>query len=251
MNIFRTSAFRAFALSLALPLSLFLLAGCDVESADSTTAVASDNSGTIYNFAGLYVNPNNGSSTNGLIPLVFPPGKQSGTALTWLRLLQYGTTLEAYDNAGLTWSGSISALQSGTATFSLVGRTTAGAAVEIAGTLVYADQNSTMDAAWIEPAFSGSIMAKATVSPATTNSPVNGDVSLTVNDSTVSLNDTVTFTASGGTGSYSWPSSVSYGTFSGSGSSASYTRTSGSSGNSVTVTVTSGGDSDSVTLTFN
>lgn len=247
MNIFRLPAFRAFALASALPLAALLAAGCDVESTDSTASVASDNDGTIYNYSGLYAH----SSTNGLLPLVFPTNKQSGVALTWLRLLQYGSVLEAYDNAGLTWSGSISAIQSGTASFSLQGQTTAGLPVEIAGTLVYADQNSTMDAAWIEPSFSGNLYARATVAPSATNNPSSDDVELSADDTTVSSNQTVNLTASGGDGTYDWPASVSYGTFSGSGSSATYTRTSGTSGNFVLITVESGGDSDSVTLYFN
>ena len=252
MNIFRTAAFRIPALALALPLAALVFAGCDVGSTDSTAAVVSDDDGTIYNFAGFYMHPDT-DGTN-IVPLVYPyldaGNRPSGELITSLRLLQYGSVLEAYDSAGQTWSGSISALQSGTATFSLQGKTTAGQAVEIAGTMIYADQNSVMDASWIEPAYYGTLRAKARVAPSATNSP-SADLSLTVDDSTVSSNQTVNFTASGGTGSYSWPSSVSYGTFNGSGSSASYTRTSGTSGNAVTVTVTSGSDSASVILTFN
>ena len=252
MNIFRTAAFRIPALALALPLAALVFAGCDVGSTDSTAAVVSDDDGTIYNFAGFYMHPDT-DGTN-IVPLVYPyldaGNRPSGELITSLRLLQYGSVLEAYDSAGQTWSGSISALQSGTATFSLQGQTTAGQAVEIAGTMIYADQNSVMDASWIEPAYYGTLRAKARVAPSATNSP-SADLSLTVDDSTVASNQTVNFTASGGTGSYSWPSSVSYGTFSGSGSSASYTRTSGTSGNAVTVTVTSGSDSASVILTFN
>ena len=183
MNIFRTAAFRIPALALALPLAALVFAGCDVGSVDSTSAVATDNSGTptIYNYAGLYARVD----TNGTLrPLVFPEGQQSGTPLTWLRLFQYGTALEAYDNAGLTWSGNISAIRSGVANFTLSGRTTAGIAVEIAGTIdASSDSDSTsafMDAAWIEPSFSGNIMAYASVSPATTNvAPTNSPTNAT------------------------------------------------------------------------
>jgi hypothetical protein len=246
MNTFQTALRRAILPALALPLLALGLAACDVESVDSTTANVADNDGTIYNFAGLYAN----STTNGLAPLVFPTNKQSGVPLTWLRLLQYGSVIEAYDNAGMTWAGSISTIEGGTANFSLRGRTTAGLSTEIAGTLVYADQQSVMDAAWIEPAFSGNLYAIATVAPSTTNSP-SGNLELAVDDSTVSSNQTVNLTASGGSGAYTWPSSVSYGTFSGSGSSATYTRTSGTSGEFVIITVSSGSESDSVSLFFN
>ena len=249
MNVFRTSAFRALALGLALPLAALVGAGCDVGATDSTAAVLSDNSGTIYNFAWLYMNPNN--STNGILPLVYPheTGRRpSGEFITSLRLLQYGSVLEAYDSAGLTWSGGISALQSGTATFSLRGRTTTGISVEIAGTLIYADQHSTMDATWIEPTFYGNLYAQATVAPSTTNNPVNGDVTLVSDTYSVASNGVAHLTASGGS-SYTW-SGVSFGTLTSSGGSATYTRTSGTSANSETISVTSGSDSDSVTIEF-
>ncbi len=168
------------ALTAFFVLGGLFLAACDVDSVDSTTAVLSDDAGTTYNFAGLYAR----ADTNGVQqPLVFPLDRQSGRTLTWLRLLQAGSRIEAYDNAGMTWAGSISTIESGTANFSLRGRTTAGLSVEIAGALRYADQSSTMDAAWIEPAFSGSIFATATVSPSTTNtpSPTNTPTNVTFN----------------------------------------------------------------------
>ena len=65
MNIFRTLPARALILAGAVPLAVLFAAGCDIESTDSTAAVVSDNSGTIYSFAGLYMNPNNSTSTNG------------------------------------------------------------------------------------------------------------------------------------------------------------------------------------------
>ena len=255
MNNFRTSAFRAFALALALPATALVLAGCDVGSTDSTTAVPSDDEGKIYNYSGLYMSiSNENGSTNGFGTLVFPAQRQSGVKLIWLRLLQYGSVLEAYDNAGLTWSGDISVQNGEVASFSLQGRTTAGSSVEIFGTLDYDDTSrlSTMDAAWIEPSFAGSIFAQATVSPVVTNSPSptnnTGDVTLTATSYNASSNEVITLTASGGS-TYTW-SSVTYGTLVPSGSIAAYTRTSGTATNHETITVSSDGDSDSVTIEF-
>lgn len=209
MNPFRTAAFRVLAIGLALPLAALLwTAGCDVDSVDSTTAVVSDNEGNVYNYSGLYMSASNANgSTNGYASLVFPAGRQSGAALTWLRLLQYGSVLEGYDNVGLVWNGSISVQNGEIAAFSLSGRTTAGAAVEIAGTLTYASQLSTMDATWVEPSFSGSIFAQATVSPVVTSKPPS---KLTLSPSSASLstnNTTQEFTVSGGTEPYSWSAS--------------------------------------------
>ena len=249
MNHSPSSLFRLGAALALFLLTAVFLAACDVDSVDSTSAVLSDNSGTIYDFSGLYARVD----TNGLqAPLVYPLNRQSGRAITWLRLLQYGSSLEAYDSAGQTWEGSISTIQSGTASFALRGRTSVGSSVEVAGSLVYADQNSTLDATWIENGFSGSLFATATVSPATTNNP-GGTVNLSASSSTISSNATVTLTASGSS-SYAWSlSSSAYGSLAHYNSYAtnSYTRTAGSSGNSVTITATSGDSSDSVTLTFN
>lgn len=227
MNIFRTAVSRALVAALALPLST-LLAGCDVGSADSTAAVLSDNAGTIYNFSGLYMHPDiDRNSTNDPPALVYPNSegrRPSGEILTFLRLLQYGSVLEAYDSAGLTWYGSISSLQGGTATFRLSGRTTVGQSVEIAGTMAYASQQSTMDATWIEPSYYGNLSAKATVAPANTNSPVAG---LTITPTSATLSSTFTtqeFTARGGSGTYTWTHNNSCGKLSATtGSSITYT----------------------------
>jgi hypothetical protein len=241
MNIFRTVAFRALAFSLALPL-FALLIGCDVDSVDSTASVISDNDGTIYNFSGLYLN----NSTNGLLPLVFPTNGPSGKPITSLRLLQYGSVLEAFDSANQTWSGSISALQGGSATFGLSGHTTAGQAVEVAGTMTYSAQESTMNASWIEPTYFGTLYAKASVPPAATNSSSSVSIDPSSAILTTSL-PTRTFSATGGDGTYSWTHTGTCGTLSGtSGSSIIYTRT--SIGSDI-LTVTSSGNHDSAAIT--
>ena len=249
MSIFRIPAFRALALPMALPLFALLLAACDVDSVDSTTAVLSDNEGTIYNYSGLYMSDSNEEgSTNGYVPLVFPAGQQSGETLTWIRLLQYGSALEGYDSENQVWEGNVSVQNGAIASFSLRGRTTAGASVDVLGTLSYADQKSTMDATWIEPTFSGSIFATATVSPAITNAPAT---ELVLSPTSASLNTnspTRTFTVSGGTEPYAWTSSG------GSLSSSSGSEVVYDSENvegSVTITVTdAGGQTATATATY-
>ena len=248
MNIFRIAALRTLAVALTLPLLALAVAGCDIESVDSTTAVPSDNAGTIYNFSGLYMSPDTG--TNGVMPLVYPfegNSHPSGALITFLRLLQYGSVLEAYDSAGKTWAGSISGIAGSTASFSLTGSTTAGQPVEIAGTMNYVSQKSTMDATWIEPGYFGSIFAEATVSPATTNTPVS-DLSISPTSATLSTNvPTQTFTVSGGNGNYTWSHTGSCGTLSDdSGSSIIYARI--SAGSDV-VTVSDGDDAASASVT--
>ena len=253
MNIVQNPFFRA----LLLPVLALGLAACDMNSVDSTSAVVSTTDGTVYNFSGLYMNSGNDSSTNGALPLVYPneSGNQpSGQAITSLRLLQYGNVLEAYDSANQTWSGKISTVQKvdskGTANFSLQGRTTAGISVEVAGTMVYEDQQSTMDATWIEPAYYGNLNAQATVSPANTNTPI-AELSLTADPASLSTGNTSQLTASGCSSTYTWKCDKIYGTFSSSGSKGYYTRTSGTSTNSETITVYCGSDNKSVTIDFN
>ena len=251
MNPFRTTAFRALAFGLALPLAALLgTIGCDVDSTDSTTSTVSDNEGNVYSYAGLYMNTEEGS-TNGYGALVFPANRQSGVKLIWLRLLQYGSVLEGYDNAGMTWAGSISAQNGAVASFGLQGRTTAGVSVDIAGTLSYADQQSTMDASWIEPGFAGSIFGTAAVSPVATNSPITTNaLTLTASPTSLALNESSQLKAKYGTGSYSWPTNAAFGTITSSGDSAVYKRTSGAATDSATITVTSGSESKSVEIDF-
>ncbi len=243
MMTIRKSPFRALAPLLLLSV-LVWMAGCDVDSVDSVSATLSDNSGTIYNFSGLYMNPKNATSTNGVLPIVFPNQgnhKPTGELIRSLRILQYGAVLEAYDSAGLTWYGNISGLQGTAANFTLSGRTTVGNPVEIAGTMTYADQQSTLNATWIEPNYYGNLIATATVTPAETNTPVSG-LTLTASPTSVALNGTVELRTSGGSSSsYDW-GNVTYGTIesTGSGDNARYTRTSGETGGHETITVTSG-----------
>lgn len=251
MNIFRTSASQALAAALALPLLALAFAGCDIDSVDSTTAVPSDDSGTIYNFSGLYMSPENGTSSNGVLPLVYPyegSSHPSGALITFLRLLQYGSVLEAYDSAGQTWSGAIAGLSGSTATFNLQGRTSAGQPVEISGTMVYAEQNSIMDATWIEPAYYGTLRAKASVPPSATNTPVSDDLEINP-DGTITLSTngaSQAFSASGGSGSYTWLFSGSGGSLTtSSGSSTTFTRSSTGSG---VISVSSDGQTATATI---
>jgi hypothetical protein len=245
MNIFRTLAFRAIAFSLALILCAFWF-GCDV---DSTSGVPSDNSGTIYNYAGLYMNSNN--SSNNILPLVYPTNGPSGKPINALRLLQYGNVLEAYDSENQTWSGSISTIQSGTANFNLDGKTTAGQTVSIAGTLVYAEQKSTMDATWIEPNFFGTLNAQATVAPAATNT---APASVTIKPGSVNLvsaSPSASFSVEGGKEPYNWSvSKPSLGTVSPeTGITVTYTSTKASGVNIITVR-DANNDTDTATATF-
>ena len=251
MRPLRIHALRPLAAAAAFSLFVLGLAACDIGSTDSTSAVVSDNAGKIYDFSGLYMSVSNSAdSEDGVNALVYPLRRQSGKTLTWLRLLQYGAVLEGYDNAGLSWEGKISSVTTeGTASFTLSGKTTAGAAVEIIGSLQNKNStNATMDAAWLEPSFSGSIFAQATVSPVATNSPSGADVSVDPKSAILSsTSGPKTFTATGGSGSYSWSHNSGCGTLSATtGSQIQYEYV--SIGND-TLTVSSDGKTASATIT--
>lgn len=241
-------------LSALLPLAFL---ACDVGSTDSVSGSVSDSSGTVYDFSGTYY-PVEEAET-----LVNPPSMQSGQLLTWLRLVQYGSRLEGFDNAKKSWSGKISSVSNGgNAAFTLSGSTTTGHSVEIVGTLRYADGASTMDGSWIEDVGNAaSIYAKAAVAAPATNSPsTNTTASLSISPSsrTVSPGSSATFTASGGSSPYSWSlSTTSYGTLSStSGSSTTFTASSATSTSSRTLTLTvtdsaAGSASASITVSSN
>lgn len=215
-------------------------AACEIDSSNTSSVVA-DSSGTVYDFTGLY------TPTDNTEFLVFPDNKQSGKKLTWMRITQDGSALQAFDNAGVNWSGSIDSLSGSTARFTLNGSTTAGAAVTISGLMAYADNASTISASWFEKGgSSANFFAHATVASPSTN--VTG-LAISPSSAVISSGGSKTFTASGGDGSYSW--SVS-------GSCASLSSTSGSSvtanwnsTGSATLTVTSGEKSASASITCN
>lgn len=238
MRLLRHPALGPLAVAAAFSLLALGLAACDIGSTDSTSAVVSDDAGNIYDFSGMYISVSNSvDNADGINALVYPANRQSGKTLTWLRLLQYGSVLEGYDNAGMNWDGSISAQNGETASFNLQGKTTVGAAVEIAGTLTYVSQLSTMDATWIEPSFAGSIFAQATVSPVVTNSPI-GSLSISPTSASFSTNDlSESFSAVGGTSPYTWSvSDSSRGTLSSSsGETVTYTSAHVEGNNTITV----------------
>jgi hypothetical protein len=260
-NRLRARTFRTALAAFAMVLAVAIMTSCDLGSADSVSAVLSNSDGVVYNFAGLYVNPD---SEGG--PLVFPAGRQSGATLTWMRLLHYGSVIEAFDNANQKWSGRISTVDGSVASFSLRGTTSAGQSVDVVGVLRYAESGnqptSTMDATWIEPGFSGSILAQASVNPASSSNNGgsdgtgddgngdngggggdngNGNGNLTISPIDVDLGSPATnmvpFTATGGTPPYTWRiSDATLGNLSSTtGVTVTYTRTDVSGVNIVTV----------------
>ena len=224
---------RAAALAAAVVLSFFAAACDDVGSTDSVTATVSDSSGTVYDFSGTYYTTDNEGGV-----LVTP--SQSGRAITWLRLNQYGSVLEGSDSARQLWRGKISGVSSGgNAAFTLSGTTTAAQSVDVVGTLRYADGASTMDASWIESSGrSCTINAQASVSAPHTNSNPTASLSISPSSASIAPGSSRSFRASGGTAPYSWSlSTTAYGTLSSSSGASVTFRANTSAAGSVTLTV--------------
>ncbi len=149
--------------------SLFLL-GCEIGDADSVVREVG------INYSGFYVGDGG--------KLV---SQQTGAQTTSLNLRQTGDQLEAVDNNGITFRGTIGSVVDDTASFVLDGSTTAGQAVTIDGTLTASGTEGTMRGTWIEPVIIGTVSGQATINPSPTNSPspstnTNTSVVITVKD---------------------------------------------------------------------
>lgn len=238
----RLAAAALLAWGIAVPAALLALSGCETDSTN-TSPVVSNNAGTVYDFSGFYQGAT--SNLDGTAYLVYPPEKQSGTPLTWMRIVQDGSSLQGHDNAGKNWSGAISTVSDATARFSLEGSTTAGANVTIVGTMTYNSGQSTVNASWLEAGgFSGSFFAVGAVSAPSTN--VSSSVTVSPSTANIASGSSQTFTATGGNGSYVWAHSASCGNLSSStGATVTYTHV--SSGTD-TLTVTSDGKTASASI---
>lgn len=223
------STLRWLWLTMAVPMSVFL-AGCEVGSPDTTTRQVG------ISVDGLYA----GTLTDGRLT-----SRNSGTAVTQFNLRQAGASLEATDNNGIRFAGSINGETASRAPFTLEGRTTAGTVVNIVGTINVSGTSATMTGSWVEPSLIGDVQASASVS---TNAPPVSSLTISPSGSIhLAPGSSRSFSASGGSGSYTWSvASSSLGSLSSStGTSVNYTA---SSAGTQTVTVQSGSSSQTTTV---
>ena len=216
--------------------SLLMLAACSIEDSDSTVRAVP------VNFSGFYSNNNNAITT-----------QNSGNTVTSLDLIQNGDGLEGIDNNGHVFRGTLGQVASdNSATFTLEGRTTANQSVIINGTLSGEGTSATMRGSWIEPSLFGAVFATATINPIDDgdNNETNTTAFAVSPSGPVSLatGASQTFTASGGSGSFTWSvSSSALGTLSAtSGASVRYTAI---NDGTQTVSATDGTDTINVTVT--
>jgi hypothetical protein len=240
---------------MAMCAAIAALNGCETGgSADSTIRQVS------ANFTGVY--------ENGGEPLA---SSQSGAAVTILSLHQTGDRLEAFDNRDGVWKGTIGEVfvtdegGGARAPFTLEGDTSAGQQVTITGTLsaqnndASAGASAVMSGTWIEETLFATFFAEGTISsiqqPPDDGGNGTNTTTLAISPSgTITMSgagDTEDFTASGGSGNYTWSvaNTLLGNLSSSSGSSVTYTRT--SSDGTQTVRVSDGTTTKSTSVVQN
>ena len=137
-----------------------LLAGCEISGSDETVR------NLPIDFSGYYYN---NSGSNSLLV-----SNNSGAAIKTMTLRQAGDKLEAVDNNGSLLKGTIGNVLGNNASFTLSGKTTAGADGTLSGNLLHSGESqATMSGTWIEPGIYGQVYGIATIAPPQTNTPIN------------------------------------------------------------------------------
>jgi hypothetical protein len=140
--LFRT--FFPWLTTLVLASSL-LFTACEISGSNDVVRQVS------LNIAGAY------SNSSGI------PANQTGNRVTQLSIQQRGDQLDAVDNQGGRWSGSIGRADGTLATFTLKGATSAAQSVTLTGTIVVEGNNGTLTGTWIEPSLQSAASATANV----------------------------------------------------------------------------------------
>jgi hypothetical protein len=240
MNTFSRYVAAGAALVCLVTASFFLIS-CDGDSAE--TAIRD----IVLRISGVYRHPDAGST------LV---SQNTGNPITQLDLRQTGDQLEAIDNNGGIFKGTIGQESDTQGSFTLDGQTSVGQPATIAGTINKSGDNlAEMRGTWIEPSLFGTVFGVAIVpsnAPSGGGGTTNGtttNLSISVQSGSTTLTnngDTVTLLASGGdSGSgVTWSETAGSGSFnSTTANPVTYTRT--AAGNN-TITVSDGTDTESI-----
>ncbi|MDD4736833.1 MAG: hypothetical protein PHP44_12105, partial [Kiritimatiellae bacterium] len=163
-----------------------LFVGCEVDSSESGSRNVDINVWGVYHGQDDYYDA-----------LV---NNSSGSAPEYFDLRQYGDQLEAIDNHGIIFRGTIGSVNSDakTCSFTLEGKTTAGNRVIVNGNINISGSYAIMEGTWIEDNLYALLYGKATA-PA---QPTNKTISLSISPNPVTAGSTATLTASNGSGSY-------------------------------------------------
>jgi len=130
-----------------------LLVGCETGYTNGTSG-----GGLGGSFTGLYTSP-----TGGVMAAA-----SSGNPVTFLNLTQSALQLSAVDSNGLSYQGTLSAVNTTSATFTLQGGT-----VTITGSLVASGSLGTLTGTYIESSTSSTIYGTAAITAFSTNTSTN------------------------------------------------------------------------------
>jgi hypothetical protein len=142
-------------------ITMIHVTGCSVDSANSVARSVS------VNVAGFYAY-DSGNCANNQDRFV---SANSGKQVISLNLRQIGDQLEAIDNNGIIFRGTIGNETESSASFNLSGATTEGRAVVISGSIAIGGGEGVMRATWIEDTFFATLCGSANGPSVTTNTP--------------------------------------------------------------------------------
>lgn len=134
-------------------LPLLFFSACEISGGNETVREVS------VRVAGNYVN------SSGI------PSNQTGNRITQLAINQSGDRLNAVDNQGGRWSGSIGRAEAGLVTFTLKGATSSGSEVVLTGTITVSGTDARLSGTWVEPGLTAAASAEATVAAAPRPTP--------------------------------------------------------------------------------
>lgn len=131
--------------------------------------------------------------------------RTSGAPVRNLNLRQSGDQLEAIDNNGIVFRGTIGQVIEGSrASFTMEGRSTSGNRATLTGNFNVSGSVSTMSGSWIEDMLVGQLFATAQVPTNTVTDPGAGQVAISPSTADLRVGQSTTFTASGGRGAFTW-----------------------------------------------
>ncbi len=131
--------------------------------------------------------------------------RTSGAPVRNLNLRQSGDQLEAIDNNGIVFRGTIGQVIEGSrATFTMEGRSTTGNRATLAGNFNVEGGTSTMSGSWIEDMLVGQLFATAQVPTNVVPDTGTGQVAISPSTASLRVGQSTTFTASGGRGAFTW-----------------------------------------------
>jgi len=178
----------------ALLVTMAGISGCETDSPETIVREVD-----IF-IGGFYRHPTDG---NFMVP------RTSGEPISSMNLIQSGDELNAFDNFGMLYRGTIGRVLDGSqASITLKGQSTAGNEATISGIVVVSGNTATMEATWLEEFAVSPVFGQALVpTNAPSQPPDGGDGDVGISPASTTINaggGTQTFTASGGSGDFTW-----------------------------------------------